>query len=215
MQLAIAVHLKCRGRGLPPTKLKKIKLALIEGRGSVSVSAESSMAAADGPSDGQVTRIGLGGLSGVGKSLLLSRIDGEDSCASRHANIKKCTLVTRDNITVKLLVCDLSGASQHVLAGARLYSYCSGLLMVFDLTDEGSFTSVINRIVQQRVANIPIVMVGNKCDQGQIRQISRDRIQIVCDEMEIEYIEVSAKERINVELAFERILELAVSIGQV
>ncbi len=179
------------------------------------LSAESSMAAADVPSDGQVTRIGLGGLSGVGKSLLLSRIDGEDRCASRHANIKNCTLVTRDNITVKLLVSDLSGASQHVLAGARLYSYCSGLLMVFDLTDDGSFTSVINRIVQQRVANIPIVMVGNKCDQGQIRQISRDRIQIVCDEMEIEYIEVSAKERINVELAFERILELAVSIGQV
>ena len=160
--------------------------------------------------DGRVTKIGLAGVSGVGKSLLLARLVGPNfPPTDNHANFQKTTLLTRDDRPCELLVADLSGASQHVLAGKNLYSFCSGLLMIFDLTDEGSFTNAVLRLVHGRVANIPVIMVGNKCDcRVDNRRISRERIQIVCDEMEIGYIEVSAKEKINVEFAFEKIVEL-------
>ena len=55
--------------------------------------------------------------------------------------------------------------------------------------------------------DVPIILVGTKCDLNEERNVSQDRIHTVCDEMNLLYIEVSAKERINVDFAFREILE--------
>ncbi len=53
-----------------------------------------------------------------------------------------------------------------------------------------------------------MILVGNKCDCVAKREISYDRIQTVCDEMELQYIEVGAKaDNINIELMFHKLLE--------
>ena len=53
--------------------------------------------------------------------------------------------------------------------------------------------------------NVPVILVGNKCycDEKE-REVSQDRIHMICDEM---YIEVRAKERVNVDFVFREILE--------
>lgn len=164
--------------------------------------------------ESQVTRLGLAGYSGVGKSLLLSRFlkDNSNSSPSNDAaDLKHHSLATQDGKVHQLVIADLSGATQHLLAGRNLYSFCSGLLMVFDVTDELSFDGAMWRLRHNLVADIPVVFVGNKCDLVDKRRISRERIQIACDEQEFEYVEVSAKERINVEIPFEKILQSALA----
>ena len=59
--------------------------------------------------------------------------------------------------------------------------------------------------------NVPVILVGNKCDcDEKEREVSQDRnhrIHMICDEMNLHYIEVSAKERVNVDFVFREILE--------
>ena len=56
--------------------------------------------------------------------------------------------------------------------------------------------------------NVPVILVGNKCDcDEKEREVSQDRIHMICDKMNLHYIEVSAKERVNVDFVFREILE--------
>ena len=87
----------------------------------------------------------------------------------------------------------------------------SGVLLLFDITNEETFHNAIGKwmdhISLHAPAGVPIVLVGTKCDLNEERVISQDRIHTVCDEMNLLYIEVSAKEGINVDFAFREILE--------
>ena len=91
-----------------------------------------------------------------------------------------------------------------------LHGSC-GILLVFDLTSSKSFDNALGRwnefIHNQSAVNIPVVLVGNKCDCFERRQISNDRIQTICDEMELSYFDVSAKTRLGVNVVFEELLK--------
>ena len=71
-----------------------------------------------------------------------------------------------------------------------------GIIVVFDVTQEESFDLAVVKwihAIHQRSKNIPVIVVGSKCDCVAERAVSKDRAQCVCDEMKLQYIEVSAK----------------------
>ena len=111
--------------------------------------------------------------------------------------------------TYKLEIWELSARFFEI---SRFFFSCtSGILLLFDITNEETFHNAIGKwkthISSHAPADVPIILVGTKCDLNEWRVISQDRIHTVCDEMNLLYIEVSAKKGINVDLAFKEILE--------
>jgi Ras-related protein Rab-21 len=77
-------------------------------------------------------------------------------------------------ITYKLSVWDTAGQEQHHALNTIYYRGAQGALIVYDITDDDSFAKMsmwVNELRQQCGEGLPIVVVGNKCDKEQERQI--------------------------------------------
>ena len=154
----------------------------------------------------QVISVMIGGSRDVGKSWIVSSFLKQDFPTTvKLINVEECLFEDHDHVTYVVELNDF----QHLGLFRTLYrnfSHNTGSLFVFDLTDAVSFDIAIEQLKDDR-PSIPVILVGNKCDCVAKREISYDRIQTVCDEMELQYIEVSAKDNINIELLFHKLLE--------
>ena len=55
--------------------------------------------------------------------------------------------------------------------------------------------------------NATILLVGNKCDLKSFRQVSEDEAKKLATDLELTYIETSAKDAHNIEHAFATLLD--------
>ncbi len=85
-----------------------------------------------------------------------------------------------------------------------------GFLVVYDITKRSTFDEVdLIRELMIRVKDmddIPMVLVGNKCDLEQQRAVTKTEGQDLAKMYGAVFIEASAKERCNVEKAFELVV---------
>lgn len=80
-----------------------------------------------------------------------------------------------------------------------------GILLVYDVTDEQSFQNIrtwIRNIEQHASQSVSKILVGNKCDMDQDKQVETARAQRLADEYNIQIFEASAKNNINVTESF-------------
>jgi GTPase SAR1 family protein len=86
-----------------------------------------------------------------------------------------------------------------------------GFLLVFDLTNEASFTNVRNWIgeIQSNAysENVDMILIGNKSDLDGQRIIERARALEFAFQNRVDYIETSALHNINVAKSVELLLE--------
>ena len=87
-----------------------------------------------------------------------------------------------------------------------------GILLVYDVTNEGSFTNISTwmQAIQQHASDqVNKVLLGNKADtSGPVvnkRAVNTARGQALADQYRIRFFETSAKNSINVEEAFSTI----------
>jgi len=77
-----------------------------------------------------------------------------------------------------------------------IYRNSLGALVIFDLTNPSSFAHLPQRIEKIRSnlkAEIPIILVGNKCDLADQRAISLEEINSFTQDYKLYYMETSAK----------------------
>lgn len=87
----------------------------------------------------------------------------------------------------------------------QFYRGSEGALAVFDLTNLASFehiTNWIDEIHRHVPADLPIVLVGNKSDLAEKRQVSVQQAAELAGKLNISYLETSALNASNVEEAF-------------
>jgi len=80
-----------------------------------------------------------------------------------------------------------------------------GILLVYDVTDEKSFNNIrtwFSNVEQHASEGVNKILIGNKCDWEEKRQVSTEQGQQLADELGIPFLEVSAKSNINIEKAF-------------
>ena len=86
-----------------------------------------------------------------------------------------------------------------------------GFLLVFSITDKESLEDIKKRrdkIIKGKHKNkVPMVLVGNKQDLEDERQISYDEAKQLADSWKIDYIETSAKTNLNCKEAFEILIK--------
>lgn len=94
--------------------------------------------------------------------------------------------------------CSLSNRRHFYYQGAKC-----GIVM-FDLTSKMSFNEVhfwVNDLRSVCGLNIPIVLLGNKSEHSS-RQVKDFQIQRLCKKLDLNYIEISVKEDINIDSPF-------------
>jgi len=149
------------------------------------------------------------GDSGVGKSSLLLRFADNTFSDSFIATIGvdfKIRTIDINGAQVKLQIWDTAGQERFRTITSSYYRGAHGIIVVYDITNPDSFQNVrkwlqeINRYASE---NVQKILVGNKADLVSERKVSYEDAKELADELGVNFLETSAKNASNVELAFE------------
>ena len=90
-------------------------------------------------------------------------------------------------------------------------SFGEGFLLVFAINDRESFELIRGKydriLIGKHQVKCPILLVGNKRDLENERKVSSDEVKQLADELQIDYIETSAKDNYNCKEAFAKLAE--------
>jgi len=148
------------------------------------------------------------GVSGVGKSCLLLRFADDtytDSYISTIGVDFKIRTIDLDAKTIKLQIWDTAGQERFRTITSSYYRGAHGIIIVYDITDKESFDNVrqwlfeIDRYASENVCKL---LVGNKSDLANKRAVEYEQSKAFADELNIPFLETSAKNAANVEQAF-------------
>lgn len=148
--------------------------------------------------------IAVVGAAAVGKSSLTSRfvqhvfeIEYNPTIEDQH---RKQTMI--DNQFVVLDILDAGGRKEYAAMREQHYDAAEGFLLVFSLASKSSFDEaclIYKQILRVKdYDNIPIVLVGNMCDQE--REVTKGDIdyfiKTTAQRKHFSYMEASAKKMI-------------------
>ena len=87
----------------------------------------------------------------------------------------------------------------------QYYKECDGVLMIFDLTNKKSYDKVLYWVDELKNAvnidNVSIVLLGNKVDEIEKREITKEEGEKLASKIGVWYYEVSALTRDNIDKA--------------
>ncbi|KAI9024302.1 small GTPase superfamily [Phycomyces nitens] len=120
--------------------------------------------------------------------------------------------VVIDDHPCVLEVLDTAGQEEYTALRDQWIRDGEGFLLVYSITTRSTFER-IRRFRDQifRVKdldNVPIILVGNKCDKVAQREVSRDEGQAMAKSFNCEFIETSAKTCVNVERSFYSVVRI-------
>ncbi|KAG9341261.1 hypothetical protein JZ751_019702 [Albula glossodonta] len=97
---------------------------------------------------------------------------------------------------------DTAGQERFRTITTAYYRGAMGIMLVYDITNEKSFDNIKNWIRNIEEANVERMILGNKCDMNDKRQVSKERGEKLAIDYGIKFLETSAKSSLNVEEAF-------------
>ncbi|KAG1178782.1 hypothetical protein G6F70_002792 [Rhizopus microsporus] len=148
------------------------------------------------------------GGGGVGKSALTiqfiqSHFVDEYDPTIEDSYRKQCII---DSETALLDVLDTAGQEEYSAMREQYMRNGEGFLLVYSITSRMSFEEITT--FYQQICRVkdrdyfPMVLVGNKCDLETDRQVSSQEGSDLAKNFGCQFIETSAKQRINVDEAF-------------
>ncbi|POS87376.1 ras family protein [Erysiphe pulchra] len=148
------------------------------------------------------------GGGGVGKScltiqLIQSHFVDEYDPTIEDSYRKQCVI---DEEVALLDVLDTAGQEEYSAMREQYMRTGEGFLLVYSITSRQSFDEIL--VFQQQILRVkdkdyfPIIVVGNKCDLENDRQVSEAEGEALSRSFGCKFIETSAKSRINVDNAF-------------
>ncbi|MBN3306487.1 RRAS protein, partial [Amia calva] len=115
-----------------------------------------------------------------------------------------------DGRQTRLDILDTAGQEEFGAMREQYMRSGEGFLLVFSINDRGSFNEIHKFHTQiLRVKDrddFPMVLVGNKADLQPQRVISHEEAESFARENRIRYMESSAKNRFNVDEAFQEVV---------
>jgi Ras-related protein Rab-8A len=117
----------------------------------------------------------------------------------------KIKTIVLQGLRVKLQIWDTAGQERFRTITNAYYRGSAGILLVYDVTDIQSFNDVRNwltTIQQHADPNVQRILVGNKCDLVDERQVTTEQGREVASTYGIKFFETSAKSGLNVATCF-------------
>ncbi|KAM6940011.1 GTP-binding protein Rab-3D-like [Xenentodon cancila] len=154
------------------------------------------------------------GNSSVGKTSFLFRF-ADDSFTSAFVSTVgidfKVKTIYRNDKRVKLQIWDTAGQERYRTITTAYYRGAMGFLLMYDITSQDSFCAVQDWATQIKTYSwdsAQVVLVGNKLDLEEDRQVPTEDGQRVATELGFQFFEASAKDNINVKQVFDKLVDV-------
>ena len=153
------------------------------------------------------------GDSSVGKtSMLLSYTDNyfpESHLATIGVEYKVKEIQT-DKYNISLQIWDTAGQERFRSITKSFFRNTNGIIFVYDITCRKSFQSVKEWIKDSELHDngFEKILCGNKIDLKEKREVNFDELEEFGMKKKIEVMEISAKENIKIDDAFQKIINL-------
>ena len=108
--------------------------------------------------------------------------------------------------TVKAQIWDTAGQERYKAITSAYYKGAKGAFAVYDITRRSSFESIekwVNDLTSTADKNVTIVIIGNKSDLEDHRQITKEEGQEKANKLQVAFLETSAFSGANLDKAFE------------
>ena len=157
-------------------------------------------------------KVVLVGDSFVGKTNIMSKYlkneFHEDSKATVGVEFgsKQFTI---EGHSVKAQIWDTAGQERYKAITSAYYKGAKGAFIVYDITRKNSFESVerwVSDIISVADKKITIILIGNKSDLEDQRQVTKEEAEEKATKLEIAFMETSALSGDNLEKAFEKMM---------
>ncbi|BFZ00086.1 hypothetical protein BsWGS_03125 [Bradybaena similaris] len=148
------------------------------------------------------------GDSGVGKTCLLFRFSDDAFNTTFISTIGidfKIKTVELGGKKIKLQIWDTAGQERFHTITTSYYRGSMGIMLVYDITNLKSFENIskwLRNIDEHANEDVEKMILGNKCDMDDKRQVPTSRGEAIAREHNIPFLETSAKANINVDKAF-------------
>lgn len=149
------------------------------------------------------------GSGGVGKSALTLQFMYdefvEDYEPTKADSYRKKVVLDGEEVQIDIL--DTAGQEDYAAIRDNYFRSGEGFLLVFSITEQESFSATVEfreQILRVKAEEdkIPILVVGNKSDLEERRQVSVEEARGKAEEWGVQYVETSAKTRANVDKVF-------------
>ena len=160
-----------------------------------------------------IFKIVIVGDSGVGKTNLITRYLKNDFKPETKATIgvefsdKKYIY---KNKNIKIQIWDTAGQERYRSLTSMYYKGAKGAIFVYDISSKNSFENIDKWLIEMKKTadeNIKIILIGNKCDLIEKREVKEDDGKIKAKDLNVPFMETSALNCINVEKAFNFLIE--------
>ena len=168
--------------------------------------------------DALTFKIILLGDSSVGKTSLILRF-----CDDKFMEIGTSTIgvdtktkdVRHNGKKIELDIWDTAGQERFKTLAKNSYQGADGIILVYDITQKKTFSNIKhwydnikNNIDINKVA---IILVGNKSDLPD-PQVKKESTEKFCEQYNLQVIETSCKENINIEETFNILIEKMIKL---
>ena len=162
----------------------------------------------------EIKLIVLGNTS-VGKSsFILKYIEDKfvlNYMATLGMDFKQKKLKLKNGQEVRLRIYDTAGQERFKSVAVSFIKKAEGVILIYDIGNKATFESLeewIKNIKESGKENLPIILVGNKCDlPPEKRQVELIEGKDKAEEFNLPFFETSCKEGINIKEVFEKIVE--------
>ncbi len=116
-----------------------------------------------------------------------------------------------DNKKLLIKIWDTAGQEKFAVMAKSYYQRAHGIIITCALNNKGSFYNLKNWLSSikdnTQAESIQLIIVANKCDLIDEREVDKTDIENRAKEINVEYFETSAKENINIDEAFNTIID--------
>jgi len=166
-----------------------------------------------------IFKVLLLGNSDVGKSSLLLRfVDSlwNDAFVPTIGVDFKVKTLEINNKKVKMQIWDTAGQERFRTVVSTYFRGAHGILLLYDVTNKDSFKNLENWLIEiekNSSDKVLKILVGNKCDLSDDREIQTEEGQAFAVRNGMEFMETSAKMNTNVSKAFETLGKLMIEFN--
>ena len=159
-----------------------------------------------------IFKIVLIGDSGVGKTNILTRFISNEFSLTTQATVGVefgSKIIKKGEKLIKLQIWDTAGQERYKSITSAYYKGSKGAFVVYDISRKSTFDNVdkwIDELKNNGSEDVLIMLVGNKSDLKDKREISEEDVQKKAQLYNVAFCETSALEGKNIEYAFESLI---------
>ena len=154
------------------------------------------------------------GESTVGKSAYISKyVEGnyKNTLPTIGFNAKHKYISLPNGENVNIVFEDTSGQERYHSLSLNFIRKANGIVLMYDITQKHTFDTVsnwCNQIWEYQKKDFPVILLGNKCDLENERQVQREEGEQIANEKGIKFLETSNKNGKNIKESVKELVDM-------